>query len=166
MESLLENFGLDWKLLVSQAVNFFLLLVILRATVYKPLLKLIADRRKKIKDGLAAASEADTRLASIGEMQKKKEQEAEAKGLALIREATAKAKIEEARQLEEAGKKVAELERRAASARDAERAAMMAEVEGSAVALVTETIKKAVGAMPEGIDGALIERATRSQSKR
>jgi F-type H+-transporting ATPase subunit b len=162
MDSLLENFGLDWKLLVSQAANFFLLLVILRATVYKPLLKLIAERRKKIKDGLAHAEEADARLASIGTMQKKKEQEAEAKGLAMIREAGAKAKAEEARQLEEAATKVAELEQRAARARDAERATMMAEVEAASVALVTETIKKAVGAMPEGIDEAMIRKATQS----
>ncbi len=163
MDSLIENFGLDWKVLVSQVVNFALLLLILRLTVYKPLLKLIAERRKKIKDGLAHADEADERLASIGEMQKKKEQEAEAKGLAMIREAGAKAKAEEVRQLEEAAKKVAEMEKRAASTRDAERATMMAEVEAASVALVTETIKKAVGAMPEGIDEAMIKRATQSK---
>ena len=158
MQSLLENFGIDWKLLLAQAVNFLLLLLVLRVTVYKPLLKLIAERRKKIKDGLVHAEAADARLASIGEMEKKKQQEAEAKGLAIIRESSVKAKVEEARQMEEAAKKVAEMQKRGVAAMEAERGVMMSEVEKEAVGLMKAMLKKAVAASPEHIDEALMKK--------
>lgn len=159
MESLLQNFGIDWKVFGSQAVNFLLLVVILRATVYGPLMKVIAERRKKIKDGLAHAEEADRRLADVSVMQKQKEQEAEDKGLRMIKEAQAKAKAEGARELEEAGKKVVELQKRAESAIAAERTSMMQGVEEQAATLVKAVLQKAVSMSPEGIDSALVKKA-------
>ena len=51
MQQLLSQLGINWELLVSQAVNFALLLIVLRLFVYKPLLKLLHDRRARIQDG-------------------------------------------------------------------------------------------------------------------
>jgi len=62
---LLFQLGINWKLFLSQAVNFFILLVILRFFVYKPLLSVIKERNKKIKDGLDKAKEADERLQEV-----------------------------------------------------------------------------------------------------
>jgi F-type H+-transporting ATPase subunit b len=61
MEQLLTQLGIDWHLLISQAVNFFLLLIVLRIFVYKPLLTVLRERREKIENGIIKAEEADRR---------------------------------------------------------------------------------------------------------
>jgi hypothetical protein len=38
MQQLLDNLGINWELLLSQAVNFALLLIVLRIFVYKPVI--------------------------------------------------------------------------------------------------------------------------------
>ena len=52
MNELFEQLGINWKLFLSQLVNFFILLFVLRAFVYKPFLAIIKERSKKIKEGL------------------------------------------------------------------------------------------------------------------
>src|SRR3989338_7233599 len=69
---LIEQLGINWKLLLSQAVNFFILLLVLRFFVYKPLLIVIKERNKKIKQGLEKAEEADVRLKEVDIIAKKK----------------------------------------------------------------------------------------------
>ena len=74
---LLSQLGIDWKLFLSQAVNFFILLVVLTFFVYKPLIKIIKQRNQKIKEGLDKAEEADVRLKEIDNIGKEKIKEAE-----------------------------------------------------------------------------------------
>ena len=45
-----------------QALNFIILLVVLNAILYKPLLQLITSREKKIKDGIENAEKAENML--------------------------------------------------------------------------------------------------------
>ena len=49
---LLFQLGINWKLFLSQAVNFFILLGVLTFFVYKPLIKVIKERNQKISEGL------------------------------------------------------------------------------------------------------------------
>ena len=63
MEQLFSTFGINWKLLLIQAVNFGVLLVALRYFLYGPVMKIIDDRREKIAEGVRAAEAAAQRLA-------------------------------------------------------------------------------------------------------
>ena len=58
MEQLVAVFGLDWKLLLIQAVNFLLLLAALTYFLYRPILNLMERRQKEIEEGVTAAREA------------------------------------------------------------------------------------------------------------
>lgn len=62
MGDLLEVFGINWKLLLVQAINFGVLLVILWKFLYTPVLKLIDERREKIAEGVKTAEEAARKL--------------------------------------------------------------------------------------------------------
>lgn len=64
MSELFEAFGINWKLLVAQAVNFGVLLAILWYFLYRPILKIIDERREKIAEGVRTAQAADQKLAS------------------------------------------------------------------------------------------------------
>ena len=62
MSALFAAFGVNWKLLVVQAVNFALLLSVLTYFLYRPILKIIDDRQKKIAESVKTAEEAARRL--------------------------------------------------------------------------------------------------------
>lgn len=63
MQPLLTVFGINWKLLLVQGVNFALLLAILSYFLYKPVLRMIDERREKIAEGVRTAEAASARLA-------------------------------------------------------------------------------------------------------
>jgi len=62
MNQLLAVFGVNWKLLLAQGINFALLLAILSYFLYKPILRIIDERREKIAEGVRTAEEAELRL--------------------------------------------------------------------------------------------------------
>lgn len=58
MEQLIEAFGIDARLILIQVVNFGLLMAILTYFLYKPVLKILAQREEKIAQGVKDAEEA------------------------------------------------------------------------------------------------------------
>ena len=62
MEQLVTVFGIDWRLLIIQGINFGLLLSVLTYFLYKPVLKIIDDRREKIAESVKTAEAASRRL--------------------------------------------------------------------------------------------------------
>jgi F-type H+-transporting ATPase subunit b len=67
MSQLFAAFGIDWRLLLIQGFNFGLLLVVLSYFLYKPILKIIDERREKIAEGVRTADAASRRLAEAKE---------------------------------------------------------------------------------------------------
>ena len=58
----LKALGVNLPSLLAQIVNFSILLVVLYLLAYKPALKLLDERRRRIKEGLDASEEAKQRL--------------------------------------------------------------------------------------------------------
>ncbi len=71
MGQAIEALGINLPQLIAQVANFFVLLLILRFTLYKPVLRLLDERRQRIAEGLnaaeAARAEAAQAQASIQE---------------------------------------------------------------------------------------------------
>ncbi len=63
MSELFSAFGLNWKLLLIQGLNFGILLFVLWKYLYGPVLKMIDERRTAIAEGVQKAEAADRRLA-------------------------------------------------------------------------------------------------------
>lgn len=61
----LGNLGIDGTLFVAQLINFLIVLAVLWFFAYKPFMKLMADRTKKIEDGIKRADEIDERMAAL-----------------------------------------------------------------------------------------------------
>jgi len=98
MADLLASFGIDWRLLIMQAINFGVLLIALTYFLYKPILKVLDERRAKIRQGIKDASDAKHKL-----------ENAEAEKESIIAEATQSADsiINKAKQVaEEKGKEI------------------------------------------------------------
>jgi len=66
MGELFSNLGIDVKLLFAQAVNFLLVLWLLNRFVFRKLLSLLEERKKKIEQGLELRDRAEKEVAQIG----------------------------------------------------------------------------------------------------
>jgi len=159
MSQLLSQLGIDWHLLLSQAVNFFLLLIILRIFVYKPLLNLMHERSARIEEGLVKADEAERRLHDVDEMNIQKIKGAENEVLAILKRSEGEAKALEARMLAEAKRKEAEAMKNTEALLRAKEEESRRATEKEAAALVRRVIVRTVELAPEKIDDALIARA-------
>lgn len=61
----MEALGIDFKLIIAQIFNFLVLFVVLKKFLYKPLLKVFAQRKTKIEEGLLNAEKIKKELAEI-----------------------------------------------------------------------------------------------------
>jgi len=162
MSSFIGQFGIDWKLFLSQLVNFLLILIILSFFVYKPVLKIIKERNKKIKEGLDKAEEAGIRLKEIDTIGKEKIKAAENKSMEMIKATENEAKVlgrELQKKMEESQLKM-QKELQDSYKRQQEEAKNL--VLKNAVDLVKKTIIKTIELKPESIDEALIKKAAES----
>ena len=64
---ILGKLGINGKILLAQVVNFFLLMYLLKRFLYQPLLTIMKNREKKIKEGLDNARKAEKRIAEVEE---------------------------------------------------------------------------------------------------
>jgi F-type H+-transporting ATPase subunit b len=96
---LFQALGIDWKLLIEQAIAFLILVAILGKFVYPALIKSIDDRRAAIESGLKEAQQSHEALAK-----------AESKIEQMIADARKEADQIVARSHEEASAMVAEAE--------------------------------------------------------
>ena len=65
MEEIVKVFGIRWELVVIQAVNFGLLLLILWWFLYRPLVAIMAKRQQVIEQGVRDAEVAKERLEAV-----------------------------------------------------------------------------------------------------
>src|SRR3989338_571540 len=70
-QSFTEILGIDGKLFAAQLVNFALVLFVLWRWVYRPLVKILNERSRKIEKSLHEAQEIEKRLAETKDEQEK-----------------------------------------------------------------------------------------------
>lgn len=68
---ILKQFGVQPILLAAQVVNFLILLFILKKLLYKPILKVLDERKKRIEDSLKNAEEIEKKLQQTQEQSEK-----------------------------------------------------------------------------------------------
>jgi len=154
-----QSIGLDAKLLLSQAVNFLILILLLRVFAYKPILRVLKERRQRIEEGIEKAEEADRRLADISILKKEKLQEAQQEGLVILRKTEDSAKKLEEKLLESAHKKEADILEKAKHLAGVREKEAQDEVMQKAANLVKEAIIKTTQLQPDAIDEKLIKTA-------
>ena len=87
MSELFSQLGIDWKLLLAQGVNFVILLIVLTKFVYKPLIKIVEERRKKIELGVKGGEMAEKIIKQAEQDKVGIIQEADTQAVAIISEA-------------------------------------------------------------------------------
>lgn len=102
MSELFSAFGVNWKLLIAQAVNFGIVLVALRYFLYKPVLAMLEKRREEVAQGVLDAAKAKDMLASADGEAEKRVKTADKKADDIVTAAREAGNAEKARLLKEA----------------------------------------------------------------
>lgn len=95
MAELLKNFGIDWRLLLAQAVNFFVLLWVLKKFAYAPIIKALKKRKEEIQKGINFTKEAEEKLKNSEAVGQETIKKAHLDGLAIVTSAEKAAKAEQ-----------------------------------------------------------------------
>lgn len=89
MEKVLSDFGINPILLAAQVVNFLVLLFVLKKLLYKPVITLLDERKKKIEESLSNAEKIQKELEETELRREKVLNEAIEEGKRIIAEASA-----------------------------------------------------------------------------
>lgn len=107
MESLLHTFGIDWRLLFIQGVNFIVLVGLLSWLLYKPVLKMVREREALIAKGVEEAEQASQKLKGADMAAADIVQKGEGEAERLVANAREEANAEKTRLIKEAELRVA-----------------------------------------------------------
>jgi F-type H+-transporting ATPase subunit b len=161
------SLGFNLPALVAQLINFALLLIIFRLLLYKPLLNVLDQRKKRIEEGLEAAEESKRRLSETEQETAKEMDRARQEGQALIAQAQQAANRLRDEETQRARAEAEQLIERArgeiALERDAAIAELRREFAGLAVTAAERVIKKEIDA---GTHRQLIEEVLTEASSR
>ena len=140
-----EQFGFQTQLFVSQVISFAIVCFLLQRFAYKPILKVLEERRQKIADGLANAEKIKSELASAQAKAQEILTQAGAQGNRMIEEARASAakvlEVESQKAIATANDIIA----KARQASEAELVRMKAELRKEVGRLVVATSAKVTG---------------------
>ena len=162
MSELFNALGINWAQLLAQGVTFLLLVVVLRLTVYTPLLKIMQKRRERIEHGLKGAEEADRRLAEVEKVKDQRLAEADKQAVAIVTksENTAKEKFHEI--VSNSEKKADNVLKEAATIAKQKEKEQMDQLYKEAQSMIKEALSKTVELDPVVIDEKLINEAVNS----
>ena len=145
MPEIFTKLGLDVKLIVAQAVNFILLLIILHRVAYKPILSMLQKRADTIDKSLKQAKKIEEELQRTEENRKKEMKKAREEYRALIAEAEETGKRKKEEMAEEAIKKTREIVTKAKEEIRSEKEKSVMEARQEIADLAIEISKKIIG---------------------
>ena len=138
-----KDFGIQPILLLAQIINFSILLFLLKRFLYKPILKVLDERKKRIETSLKQAEEIQKKFVEANIEQEKILDTAKLQASKIIENAKEEAKVLSRKLQEETNKEIESTLERAKSALQLEKQKMISEAKGKIVdivALVTEKV--------------------------
>ena len=139
---LLNNFGVEPKLIIAQIINFILVAFLLWKFAFKPVMATLDERQRKIAEGLQFAEESKNQLAETEKRQAEVLREANTKAQEILHEARDNATEFEDKMKGETASQLEEMRKRAEDSNELERKKMLTEVRQEVARLVVMTSGK------------------------
>ena len=140
-----KAFGVDWPHFIAQFISFGIVAFLLHRFAYKPILKVLEERRQKIAEGLANAEKIKAELAKTEASRQEVINQANQQATKLIEEARAAAARVQEQETQKAIASAKDIVEKARQAADAEHARMLAELRREVGRLVVNTTGKVIG---------------------
>jgi len=145
VQQIAKAFGVDWPHLVAQIVSFCIVCLVLYRYAYRPVLRMLEERRQQIAQGLANTEKIKAELARTEAQRQEVLAQANAQANKLIEEARlAAARVQE----QETQKAIAAAEQIIVKAQEAavqDQARRLAELKGEVGRLVVQTTAAVTG---------------------
>lgn len=141
----LTNFGIQPILLLAQIVNFAIILFLLKKFFYKPLTKILEDRKRRIEESLKNADLIETKLAETEQSSQKIFEEARTNAANIISEAKLEAERVYNQATLDARKLAEETLQKASLQIEKQREEMQKQLEGETLSLAALITKKILG---------------------
>ena len=142
---MLETFGVNAPLFISQLVAFIIVALLLKKFAYKPVLDMLEQRKARIAEAEANAEKIKAELAETQAERDKVMAEANQKAEKLIADAKEAARQVGEAEGQKAVKQAEEIIRKAREATEADRDRMMAELKAEIGRLVVDTTARVSG---------------------
>jgi len=160
MEELINTFHIDPKLIIAQVVNFAIVLLVLYKFAYKPILKMLNDRTKKIEKGLKDAEDANKKITELENRDKEMLVEAKKETQKIIASAENTAKKNKEEVIAEAKSQAEKILEEAKKKIEDEKVKMISEIKAEGSGLVVAATEKRIGEkLDEHKDKELIDKA-------
>lgn len=145
MGDTLQQLGISWPKLIAQMVNFAIILFVLWKFAYRPVLKLLEERRQRVAEAMANAEKAKADLARAEGARQEILNQANAQATKLIEEARAAAARVQEQETQKAIAAAKDIVEKARQATEAEHARMLADLRREVGRLVVATTGRVVG---------------------
>jgi len=163
IEEIARTFGVDWTHLLAQMISFCIVCILLQRFAYKPVLKILQERRQQIAQGQANAEQIKAELSRTEAQRKEMLDQANVQANKLIEEArAAAARVQE----QEIQKAIASAEQVVVKAREAsaqERTRMLTELKREFGRLLVDATAKVTGKILTPDDQQRLAEATARQ---
>lgn len=163
---ILENFGVEPILLLAQIVNFAILLFILKKFLYKPILKVLEERKRKVETSIKQAEDIQKRFDESAKRSEEIVNKGSEEASKIIAGAKEEAKTLSAQIQAETKQSVADTIKRAQDSLELEKQKMIAKARSQIVDMVTSVTKKVVSKSLKGPDNErLVQEAIKNIKK-
>lgn len=138
----INNFGVDLRVIVAHAINFTVVALALYHLAYKPVVNTMETRQDTIEKGLNDAAEAKKRLSEANREREEMLRDARQEAQRILSEYKDKAKVHYDQQVSETAGKIEEMTQKARESNELERKKMLSEVRQEVARLVVLTSSK------------------------
>lgn len=145
MPEIFEKLGINFNLIVAQAVNFILLLIVLQRFAYKPILKMLNERTEKIEKSLKQAQKIEEELKNTEKIKRVEIEKAKKEAQKIVQEAyeISESKIQES--MDRTKAKTKEIVEKAKQEIKAEKEKSIGEAKKEIADLAVQITKKVIG---------------------
>ena len=157
------QFGFDWVMFGSQCISFLIVCILLQRFAYKPILKVLEERRERIAEGLINADKIKQQLAEAEVRYNEILTKANADAQKMLEEAKASAAVLSDRKAQQAISEAEQIVTKAREAAVAEHDRMLVELKREVGRLVIDTTIKVTGKILTPEDQKRISEETASQ---
>jgi F-type H+-transporting ATPase subunit b len=145
IQEIARTFGVDWAHLVAQVMSFCIVCILLQRFAYKPVLKMLEERRRQIAQGQANAEQIKAELSRTEARRKEMLDQANTQANKLIEEARAAAARVQEQETQKAIAAAQQVMVKAKEASTQERARMLAALKAEFGRLLVETTATVTG---------------------
>jgi F-type H+-transporting ATPase subunit b len=149
MDSFIETFHIDWKIILAQSINFVIVLFVLYFLIVKPLKKLMKERSENIAGGLNDAKVNAELLANTKKEYEEVIAKARAEAHTIFQEGKSEAESKKAEMIENAKKEVENMIASGKKMLESEKAKIIEEAKQEIVSLVVLSTEKLLESHPD-----------------